>query len=354
MTGYRAGRPKVKFGAAPALLLAVLVGGVPALAAGSATTQPAPATIGPVAPGTAGPEVAAQVWEPLAYGDARIKTPAEATPSGSWPVVYPGSDMCGPNGAEGVVLLGTFGASSWCGSNTTAPAGQPPPANVVRFGPFHRRGTVHAERPLRRSSTGSACTRVCSTGRSRGPSTPPLRSGSSSWRPGRWLGVWSVHWRRRSAPWSSRTGPARARPASWRSMSFAGLHFAVPAGWPLTRTSYAFGCAPTDIAFSAPSVTLATDTNTERLPCPYMFPARPGTNGVQIDQGSLTAPNTVPQGAPPMLVNGLEMYVDEAYPFSSLVVEVELPGRAMPVRVTIGLGTAGTAGAVLRSITGTS
>jgi hypothetical protein len=45
------------------------------------------------------------------------------------------------------------------------------------------------------------------------------------------------------------------------------------------------------------------------------------------------------------------MYVDEAYPFSALVLEVDLPGRITPVKVTIGLGTASTAGAVLRSIT---
>jgi hypothetical protein len=118
----------------------------------------------------------------------------------------------------------------------------------------------------------------------------------------------------------------------------------------VSRTTYAFGCAPTDIAFSGPSVTLGTDTNTARLPCPYILPARVGSNGVQIDQGSPAAPNGVPKDALPIVVNGLRMYVDEAYPFSSLVVEVDLPGRAMPVRVTIGLGTASTAGAVLRSM----
>jgi hypothetical protein len=142
-----------------------------------------------------------------------------------------------------------------------------------------------------------------------------------------------------------------ATPPSWRWLSFAGLRFAVPPTWPLSRTAYAFGCAPTDIAFSGPSVTLDTDTNTAKLPCPYLFPARPGTNGAQVDEGSPAAPNTVPTDALHMVVNGLQMYLDDAYPFSALVVEVDLPGHARPVRVTIGLGTAGTAGAVLRSIT---
>jgi hypothetical protein len=140
-------------------------------------------------------------------------------------------------------------------------------------------------------------------------------------------------------------------PGTWRSMSFAGLDFAVPPSWPVSRTAYAFACDPPDIAFSGPSVTLDTDTNVARLPCPYPIPARDGTNGVQIDEGNMAAPNTVPADGRRLVVNGLQMYVDGAYPFSSLVLEVELPGRTTPVRVTIGLGTASTAGAVLRSIT---
>jgi hypothetical protein len=65
----------------------------------------------------------------------------------------------------------------------------------------------------------------------------------------------------------------------------------------------------------------------------------------------VAAPNTLPADRLRKAVNGLQMYVDEAYPFSALVVDVRLPGGTTPVRVTIGLGTASTAGAVLGSIT---
>ena len=119
----------------------------------------------------------------------------------------------------------------------------------------------------------------------------------------------------------------------------------------MAHTTYAFGCDPPDIAFSSPSVTLDTDSNLARLPCPYPLPARRGTNGVQVDAGSAGAPNSVPAGGLRIVVNGLQMYVDEAFPFSALVLEVDLPGRTTPVEVTIGLGTATTAGAVLGSIT---
>ncbi len=76
------------------------------------------------------PQVAPPGWEPLAYGDAQVSTPA------AWPVVYPGSEVCGPAASGGVVLLGSFGSSSWCGPHMAAPAGQSAPANLVRLGPL--------------------------------------------------------------------------------------------------------------------------------------------------------------------------------------------------------------------------
>jgi hypothetical protein len=147
-------------------------------------------------------------------------------------------------------------------------------------------------------------------------------------------------------------GRATAKPpTAWRAISFGGLRFAVPPGWPVSRTAYAFECDPPDIAFPSASVTLDTDANLARLACPYLIPPREATNGVQIDEGSAAAPNAVPVHGLHMLVNGLQVYVDGAYPFSALVLEVERPGRSTPVKVTIGLGTPRTAGALLRSMT---
>jgi hypothetical protein len=249
------------------------------------------------------------------------------------------------------VLLGAFGTSSWCGPDETAPAAQPSPANLVRFAPLSPAGakvttnepwtTINGIRVYEKALLGPISGTVYSA--------PSLGAELMASGPGAGRVIRSLAPSVRDVVLEG--GKAAARTGLWRSVSFAGLDFAVPAGWPVSRTAYAFGCAPTDIAFSAPAVTLDTDTDTARLPCPYIFPPRMGTNGVQIDQGSLGAPNAVTQSGPLLLVNGLRVHVDDAYPFGSLVVEVDLPHQAMPVRVTIGLGTASTAGAVLRSVT---
>ena len=139
-------------------------------------------------------------------------------------------------------------------------------------------------------------------------------------------------------------------PAPWRAMSFAGLTFTVPPSWPVYRTAYAFGCDPPDMGFPRAAVTLDTDTNLARLPCPYPIPSREAHNGLQIDEGSAAAPNALPVHSSSMVVNGLRIYIDGGYPFGALVMEVELPGGGSPVKVTIGLGSASTAGAVLRSL----
>ncbi len=332
--GHRAGRWLVTFGA-PVLLPAVLAWGGAGAAGGAA---------GPPSFSKSGPGSISQVWAPLAYGDARIRAPEP------WPVVYPGSDMCGPDGTGGVVLLGAFGTSSWCGPNPTAASAPRSPSNVVRFGPIASHGGPYVPQGPSTTIDGIRVYESVRHGAVSGTvySAPALGVELMASGPLAPRIIGSLAPSVRDEILQPRTTASPA--GSWRSMSFAGLRFAVPPSWPVARTAYAFGCAPTDVAFSGPSVTLATDTNTARLPCPYFLPARPGTNGLQIDQGSGAAPNTVPQGAPAIAVNGLKMYVDEACPFSSLVVYVDLPGVAMPVRITIGLGTARTAGAVLGSI----
>jgi hypothetical protein len=325
-------------GAGSLLVGFLLAAGEPAMASGTGPPAQLPSSV-------TGPSVAAPAWEPLAYGDADVDTPA------SWPVVYPGSDVCGPGGAGGVVLLGSFGASSWCGSNVTAPAGQPSPPNLVRFGPLPSRGRTSAPDRPSMIINGTRVYESVLQGEISGTvySVPSLGVALMASGPLALRVIGSL------AP-SVRDIVLRDRaigigPGTWRSMSFAGLRFGAPPSWPVSRTTYAFGCDPPDIAFSGPSVTLDTDTNVARLPCPYPIPARDGTNGIQIDEGSTAAPNTVPADGLHLVVNGLQMYVDAAYPFSSLVLDVELPGRSTPVRMTIGLGTASGAGAVLGSIT---
>ncbi|HLX78184.1 MAG TPA: hypothetical protein VKR27_04810 [Acidimicrobiales bacterium] len=139
-------------------------------------------------------------------------------------------------------------------------------------------------------------------------------------------------------------------PTSWRSVTFSGLRIKVPPAWHVSRSTLAFGCEQTDIAFSATSVVLDTDSNAEAIPCPYIPPPRLGSDGIQVDAGSAAAPNILPKHARRLVLNGLEMLLDNEYPFSVLVFDVLLPGRSMPIEVRIGLGTANSAAAVLRSM----
>ncbi len=257
----RALRPsQAKVRAAPVVLLVALATSGPVAVAGAAPAQlSSPVT---------GPASSAKAWEPLAYGDAEIATPA------TWPVVYPGTDVCGPTGAGGVVLLGPFGAASWCGPNTAAPAGTPPPPNLVRLGPLptgagpssgsHPSMTINGipvyESVLHGQTSGTAYS-VPSLGVeliASGPLAPRVIGSLAPSVRDIVLG-----------------GQATATPpAPWRTMTFAGLHFAVPPSWPVSRSAYAFGCDPPDVGFANASVILDTDTDLARLPCPYPLPPR--------------------------------------------------------------------------------
>jgi hypothetical protein len=252
----------------PALALVVLSLSAPSL--GRPTTS-APPSARPVVP-----QATAPGWGPLAYGDAQVGTPT------AWPVVYPGSEVCGPTGAGGVVLLGSFGSSSWCGPNMAAPAGQSPPANLVRLGPLPAR--TYPGRPSM-TIDGIAVYEEVLHGQISGTvySAPSLGTELMASGPLAVRVIGSLAPSVRDIVFEHRT--VGTQPRTWRSMSFAGLGFAVPPSWPVAHTAYAFGCDHPDVAFSSPSVTFDTDNNLARLPCPYPLPARRGTNGVQIDAG---------------------------------------------------------------------
>jgi len=142
-------------------------------------------------------------------------------------------------------------------------------------------------------------------------------------------------------------------PATWTRFSFAGLSFAVPPAWATIRTNQVFDCQKeTDSIglLSPPAVVLDTDTSYMPLPCPYFPPPRNPANGLVVDVGSARAPNVRPPGALPLTLNGLHFLLDRADALSVLVLEVEVPGRDMPVAVRVGLGSSATAARVLRSI----
>jgi hypothetical protein len=289
------------------------------------------------------PEETTQVWQPFAYGAGEISTPA------TWPVVYPGTSECGDTLLQGVVLLGAFGSSSWCGSGSASATARPL-ANVVRLAPLTTPTSTFRGDP----STMIDGTRVY-TSVLHGPI-----SGTVYFDPLLGIELMAV------GPLGERVVDSLAPsprqevlerrttasvPQGWRTVTFAGVRVEVPASWPVSRSSLSFSCEPIDTAMSAPSLDLDTDaTDNEGQSCPYIPPVRLGSNGVRIDAGSAVAPNRLPTSSQHFVEGGLQMYVDEEYPFSVLVVDIELHGRAMPVEVRIGLGTTKTAAAILRSI----
>ena len=154
--------------------------------------------------------------------------------------------------------------------------------------------------------------------------------------------------------WSPRSvvlaaGSAPPVPSSWRSVSFAGLRFSVPADWPVERTQVTPGlgaiCRTQGVAFVGTTVTLSTDARPVVLPfCPRTAPtALQPDNGVQVDSGLRTEP-TVTLSFPThcLSLHGLTACPATSPAYSILVLKVTVPGRSRPVIVSIGLAGSGT------------
>lgn len=144
---------------------------------------------------------------------------------------------------------------------------------------------------------------------------------------------------------------AAPAPRSWRRLAFAGLSIAVPSSWPVTKTSSAYECALECVIAlpSPPQVVLDTDTAPGDPLCAGISPGV-AVDGLVVHAGTTRAPNVVRPGSPGLHLNGLRAFVNQVNPFFILTVEVEVPGRHMPVEVLIGLGDVTTAARVLRSI----
>ena len=140
------------------------------------------------------------------------------------------------------------------------------------------------------------------------------------------------------------TGPTPAVPSLWRSVTFAGLHFSVPAGWPVNRTQVTPGlgaiCRTPAVAFSGTKVTLSTDARPMILPpCAYFLPLpQEPSNGVQVDSGLRTEPMvSLDFPARCLDLHGLAACPATLPPYSILVLRVTVPGRSKPVFVSVGL-----------------
>ena len=131
-------------------------------------------------------------------------------------------------------------------------------------------------------------------------------------------------------------------PSSWRSVTFAGLQFSVPADWPVTSTSTWNVCGPVQVALPK-SVTLDTDKTFQALPCPapMPFPVTP-SDGVRVDAGAQGPTGPFSKAASCLNAGSLKVCPSRTPDYSILFLKVTVPRRSKPVYVSIGLAGSGT------------
>jgi hypothetical protein len=149
----------------------------------------------------------------------------------------------------------------------------------------------------------------------------------------------TLTWSPRSVVLASGTAPAVA--SSWRSVTFAGLQFSVPADWPLQRTETWNLCGPAQIAISE-AVVLDTDKTFQALPCPAPpLAAVVPFDGVRVDTGGSQSLSELigsfSPGGTCLDQSGLKACPSATPAYSILLLRVTVPSRDKPVYVSIGL-----------------
>jgi hypothetical protein len=285
-------------------------------------------------------------WVPVAYGDAQVSVPAD------FKVFYTDA-QCSSILLPGTLLVGGASMSN-CPPGSTKPNG-----TLVHFHPLVRNPAFwRDEKPTHLNGLVIYL----------GPGMDPLLAGNGLEYeandyivPSLGIEVAGV------GPLAKRilntlsrsprtvvlaTGPVPPVPSSWRSVTFAGLHFSVPADWPINRTQVTPNlggsvCQAQGAAFFSTVVTLSTDT----LPliiatCLYSPPTlQSPPNAVQVDSGSRWASSApVSLSKPPVSfskhcldLNGLTACPASSPAYSILVLKLTVPGRSKPVFVSIGL-----------------
>jgi hypothetical protein len=306
---------------APVLVLVVvlvLVAAVPALTASAA---------GGAAAGRAGPAVDQAAtpagWLPVDYGNAQVSVPA------SWMLISDGAASCGPSAGALILAPGT-----WCppGMGEAAPPGTTVATLSVTRGPSGLAGQPLAVvNGIQIYAPGIAPVYVApALDAELSFSGPPL------------AGVWhTLTFSPRAVALAA--GQSPAVPRSWRSISFDGLRFAVPAAWAVAHTPHAPPCG-TDIVLPQAGATLATGPPLP-LPCPLpeaeVRPV-PQVAGVEVDgyPGHSSPPGRC---VGPRTIGTLHACVDASPAYQVLVVQLWTTGRA-PVTVKIGLAGSGSTG----------
>ena len=269
-------------------------------------------------------------WMPVAFGKAQLSVPD------SWWVLY-NSPPCPTGSPPGEVFVNPPPGVFHCPAETA-----PGPGTTVRFGP-----------PTSPHSTVLGHPEVINgifvypypTGPRSSYLVPSLGVEITVDGPLAQRVLHTLAFSPRSVVLAS--GLAPAVPSLWQSVSFAGLHFSVPAGWPISRTSgAAFGlgnpCETFGVAFFASGLTLSTDMHL--LPpnaCAsgaYSNAPQLPTDGVQVDSGSHLQFHVTPSFSARCLdLHGLTACPATSPAYSILVLRVMVPGRSKPVYVSIGL-----------------
>jgi hypothetical protein len=134
------------------------------------------------------------------------------------------------------------------------------------------------------------------------------------------------------------SGPAPVVPAAWRSLTFAGLQFSVPADWRTYRWVDIGVCGGTGPAMTGDTVFLTKATHPAVCHQPFRLPLaqQPG-NGVEVDVdwSPLLVPTTFPTRC--LALHDLTACPATSPAYSILVLKLTVPGRSKPVYVSIGL-----------------
>jgi hypothetical protein len=260
-------------------------------------------------------------WVRVAYGDAQVSVPP------TWDVLHA---WCGGQWPP-ILQLGRVRQDLEC---TTAP---PPP--TVRIIPL----SSIPGGPLRPVRLNGISTLLELSGRTSVYYVPSLHVVVSEVGE---LGARVIHTLTRSPRAVVLTpGPSSAFSSSWRSVSFTGLRFSVPASWSIERTRVTPGLgticlSEPGVAFVSTTVTLSTDKRPLVPPGCNLVPPRPQEpkNGIQVDAGLRTEPVvTLSFSANCLDLNGLTACPATSPDYSILVLRVTVPGRSKPVFVSIGL-----------------
>ena len=286
-------------------------------------------------------------WVPVAFGNAQIAVP------GSWSVLYDAPD-CPIGKGPGELFVNPYETN--CNPSAKTPTNWVMLSPLLVFNHKNYKAEVINGITVYNPSPNSGRTPILEV--------PSL--GVSIWAQGP-LAQRVLHTLSRSPRTVAlASGPAPVVPSSWQSVSFAGLHFSVPADWPINRTQTTpnlggSDCQAQGAAFFSTVVTLSTDTFPLIVATCLYSPQtlRSPPNAVQVDSGSRWASSApVSQSKPPVSfsthclhLHGLTACPATSPAYSILVLKVAVPGRSKPVYVSIGLaGNGMTARTILYSL----